>query len=144
MPCTHTLLLAALSALLLSPALAEPTQDQRNAVARSWSEAEADWAPVFTCGATISKSDAYLRSLWVKEQDKALAAMELAGWSATELAYLRQTTSADALRLPGSTPFSNLIAYCTRQKNWIHKANRLDLKILSSEVEQILGMYSLP
>ena len=144
MPCTHTLLLAALCALLLSPALAEPTQDQRNAVARSWSEAEADWAPVFTCGATISKSDALLRSFWAREQDKALAAMELAGWSAAELADLRQTTSADALRLPGSTPFSDLIAYCNEQKEWMHKVNRVDLKMLGREVEQILEMYSLP
>jgi len=144
MPCTHTLLLAALCALLLSPALAEPTHDQRNAVARSWSEAEADWAPVFTCGATISKSDALLRSFWAREQDKALAAMELAGWSAAELADLRQTTSADALRLPGSTPFSDLIAYCNEQKEWMHKVNRVDLKMLGREVEQILEMYSLP
>lgn len=129
---------------MASPLKAQPSQIQTAKVNALWMIAIDDWGPLFTCGATNPDSDDFIRNAWSKTRQKALDAMAGANWPEADLAKWRSRSEPDAMRLPLDASFAEVIAYCSKRKDWVERSFKVDVLPIGAEVAKVLKPVAAP
>ncbi|KPP84149.1 MAG: hypothetical protein HLUCCA08_01425 [Rhodobacteraceae bacterium HLUCCA08] len=129
--------LATLFLAFAAPVSAQSLQ-QRLQVGQAWEVALAEWSVVLTCSMLDPQSREVAEDSWTRMRDAALDRMQEAGWTEPDLDQLRDRGRIAAMRLPGDPPFSEVVAYCTDNGDWMQGLVRLTVPMLDRDVEAAL------
>ena len=98
----------------------------------------AEWQVILTCGMFEPQTREHVEYAWTSMRDDTLDIMAEAGWPAPGLAELHARGELDAMRLPGDTPMSEVVAYCNDNGDWLRGLQMMTITFLDREVEDIL------
>ena len=129
--------IAALTLLLATPASAQSLQ-QRLQVGQAWEAALSEWSVLLTCSMFEPQSREMIERAWTPMRDDTLDIMAEAGWPEAGLTELRTRAELDAMRLPGDTPLSEVVAYCNDSGDWMRGLQMMTITMLDHDVEAAL------
>ena len=135
----HILFAALASIAWVGGVAAEPSDQQRAAVAAAWEQVRIDHRHVLTCSALEPEMASLLANGHVRGLELAAEQMRAVGFSEAEIVAEVAATQVDVLRAPADTSFAELIAFCAERPTWLRESQRVMIFPVDFAIERALA-----